>query len=407
MSFSRTFQEYLLSPRTLLLGHKNLMYQCTQLFYDELLGPLGTSHNPVLTTIAASEKPNLNTDLRKSKYFPSTLPAVGKKSSEDSCAPVITSFLRTWLSLINEYRARRLSFGEDRIIAMAGIARAFAHLGDMTYLAGMWRQCLPVGLLWYVAEKPSLLARAHNNIAPGPPVSYTVQVIEEVALADGKQQVPSWSFFSIPIFAFHHMGLLFGDEEVSVRRKSMADSARVCFDSVFWATVLAFWWKDCPEGQVPVRAYNDFTGLRITLETKMLPVSSGWLTDILEQMQRTWEETTCAADRNLDCSPIFNHHPDDIRNSNGELPENTVLALVVDVQIVRPAGRYTVQRCLMGLVLLPGVERDTWTRVGVWKLRLKITGVEVTSENMGLVAERWRVYDVLSKRWTKKVVTLV
>lgn len=290
---------------------------------------------------------------------------------------------------------------------MAGIARAFAHLGDMTYLAGMWRQCLPVGLLWYVAEKPSLLARAHNNIAPGPPVSYTVEVIEKVVLADEKQQVPSWSFFSIPIFAFHHLGLLFGDEEVSIRRKSMADSARVCFDSVFWGTLLAFWWKDCPEGQVPDRAYNDFTGLRLTLGTKMLPVSSGWLTDILEQMQRTWEETTCAADRKLDCSPIFNHHPDDIRNSNGELPENTVLALVADVQIVRPAGRYTVQRCLMGLVLLPGVERDTWTRVGVWKLRLKITGVEVTSENMGLVAERWRVYDVLSKRWNNKVVTLV
>jgi hypothetical protein len=80
MSFSRTFQEYLLSPRTLLLGHKNLMYQCTQLFYDELLGPLGTSHNPVLTTIAASEKPNLDTDLRKSNTFLPPYPRWGRKA---------------------------------------------------------------------------------------------------------------------------------------------------------------------------------------------------------------------------------------------------------------------------------------------------------------------------------------
>ncbi|KAI4694302.1 hypothetical protein J4E81_006518 [Alternaria sp. BMP 2799] len=143
-----TFQEYLLSPRTLLLGHKNLMYQCSQFFYDELLGPIGSSPNPSTTTSVTPETPSLDTDLCKSKYFPPSLSNLSKLSSSDPCAPVLLSFLRNWLSLINEYRARNLSFGKDRIIAIAGIARAFAHLGNLTYLAGLWRECLPVTLLW-------------------------------------------------------------------------------------------------------------------------------------------------------------------------------------------------------------------------------------------------------------------
>ncbi|KAG9191391.1 hypothetical protein G6011_09479 [Alternaria panax] len=339
-----TFQEYLLSPRTLLLGHKNLMYQCTQFFYDELLGPLGISHNnnnsplsslPTTATATSETKLNLDADLCKSKYFPPSLSTVTKTT--DPCAINLMAFQRTWLSLINEYRARKLSFGKDRIIAIAGIARAFAHLGDLTYLAGTWAQCLPVGLLWYMTEKPSLLASQHNDIAPGPPVSYTVQVNENV-ITDGQgKKVPSWSFFNVPIYAFHHLGSLFGDDEVSAKRKSMADLARVCFDNVFWGRLLAFRWMGSPEGQVPVTAYSDFTDLRLTLGTKMVPVSSVWLTDIFKQLWRIRKGTACTADRKFDCDPIFKYHADDISVSGGELPKNAVLALVADVQIVRLA----------------------------------------------------------------------
>ncbi|KAI4933250.1 hypothetical protein J4E85_003655 [Alternaria conjuncta] len=101
-----TFQEYLLSPRTLLLGHKNLMYQCSQFFYDELLGPIGSIPNPSTTTPVTPETPSLDTDLCKSKYFPPSLSSLSKLSSSDPCAPVLLSFLRNWLSLINEYRAQ-------------------------------------------------------------------------------------------------------------------------------------------------------------------------------------------------------------------------------------------------------------------------------------------------------------
>jgi hypothetical protein len=103
----RTFQEYLLSPRTLLLGHKSLMFQCSQLFYDELFGPIGDGHGSTIAT----EKVSLGTDLCKSRYFPASLQAVGAATTTASSL-VVLSFMRDWLALINEYRARKLSFGK-------------------------------------------------------------------------------------------------------------------------------------------------------------------------------------------------------------------------------------------------------------------------------------------------------
>jgi hypothetical protein len=406
---SRTFQEYLLSPRTLLLGHKNLMYQCTQFFYDELLGPLGINHASTTT----SPTPDLtvfetDTDLRKSKYFPTTLSALPTTNlSSDPCAPLLSSFLRDWVSLINEYRARDLSFAKDRIIAVAGVARAFAHLGGLTYLAGMWKECFPIGLLWHVTTKPFLLAQRHNGIEPGVHFEWVVQVRESVDTGGEEQQVPSWSFFSVPIHTFHHLALLFGDDEVSAKRKSMRDEARVCFDNVWWCRLLGFRWKGLPEGQVPAGIYNDFTGLRLTLSTKMLPVSVGLATDFYAHMSRLTREVVDPADRACDCNPIFRYYPDDILNGGAEPPRNTVFALVADVQIVRPAGKYTVQRCLMSLVLSPGEEIGTWRRVGVWKLQLRISGIEVTGGNMNAVARRWRGYNVLSEKWADREITLV
>jgi hypothetical protein len=405
----RTFQEYLLSPRTLLLGHKNLMYQCTQFFYDELLGPLSSNPNPSLTTSTTTTTtpavPDLSTDLCKSKYFPASLFHLSKPSSSDPSAPSLLSFLRNWLTLINEYRARNLSFKTDRIIAIAGIARAFAHLGNLTYLAGLWKECLPLTLLWYISHKSSLLARAHNGIPAGKLFDYTVQVQEAV---DAPEAIPTWSFFRSPVYAFHHLALLFGDDEASAKRKSMVDTAGVCFDNVFWAGLVAFRWKGLPENQVSGSVYSDFAGLRLTLSTTMLLLTScAWSTDVLPQMHCIRRKSLCAADRQFECSPIFKYHSDDIIGSDGGPPNNSILALVADVQIVRAAGKYAVQRYLMGLVVSPGVERNTWMRVGAWKLQLRISGVEVTSETVSLVAQRWRGYEVLSKEWADRVINLV
>ena len=272
-------------------------------------------------------------------------------------------------------------------------------MGNLTYLAGLWKESFPVTLLWYVDKKPSALARAHNNIAPGPPFEYVVEVRESV---DKPGEIPTWSFFSTPIYAFHHLALLYGDDEVSAKRKSLLGEARVCFDNVFWARVRAL-----SDNQAPGEVYSNFVGRRLDLATKLLPASVALSADVLTQMRRIRQESTCLADREFDCSPIFRYHPDDISKGDSEPPKNAVLALVADVQIVRLGGKYMIQRCLMGVVLSPERERGTWRRIGVWKLQVRISGIEVTSVNMKVVAKRWRGYSVLSKRWTDEVVRLV
>jgi hypothetical protein len=383
----RTFQEYLLSPRTLLIGHKNLMFQCSELFYDELLGPIGSGHGMTIDT----EKASLGTDLGKS---------VGKATSPSS--PVALSFVRDWLSLVNEYRARKLSFGKDRIIAFAGVARAFQHLGRLTYLAGVWKECSPLGLLWYVGAKPAVVARAHNNLPSGIVIPSTVEVQEHVV-----QPTPTWSWFSVPTYAFHQLNFLIEDEEASARRKSIRPLSFACFDDNFWANLVSFQFTSHPVNYFPDSGFSDFAGLRVTLFAKTLPVSFDWATDIVWQMRSIQSETANADDKDFDCSPIFSYHPDDILSDEKAPPNNSLLALVAEFQIVRTAGMYTVQRRLVGLVLIQGAERGTCMRVGVWKLKLKISGVKVTADNMVSVAQRWHKYSVISNKWTNETITLV
>jgi hypothetical protein len=46
-------------------------------------------------------------------------------------------------------------------------------------------------------------------------------------------------------------------------------------------------------------------------------------------------------------------------------------------------------------------------RNGMWKLKLKISGLQVTNDNVVSVAQRWRAYRVVSKTWKDEKVTLV
>ncbi|KAF1831932.1 HET-domain-containing protein [Decorospora gaudefroyi] len=402
-----TFQEYLLSPRTLLIGHQNLMYQCTQLFYDELLGPLGDNHGLEIDM----QKPSLGIDLGKSHYFPASIRAVGSSTATTPLSsPATLSFVRDWLLIANEYRARKLSYAKDRTIAYAGVARAWQSLGGgggggghLTYLAGAWAPCVPVCLLWHVAPKPAQLAYAHNGLPSGhlvPP--YAVKVQEAVA-----QPAPSWSWFSVPTYAFHQIGFLLQDDEMAVRRKSYRTPPGACFDDVFWAEMVSFRFGSQPVGVFPASGFFEFGGLRITLRVKTLPVSVNWAADVWAQMRAVQTSTTCAEDRKIDCSPAFDYYPDDLSRTGKKPPKNGLLALVAELQIVRTGGSFTVQRRLVGLILVPGPERGTWMRVGVWKLKLRISGVPVTSGNMAQVARRWREYVFVSKKWSKETITLV
>jgi hypothetical protein len=55
---------------------------------------------------------------------------------------------REWLGLVEDYSGRKLSFPDDRLLAISGLAARFSPILMSNYLAGLWESQLPCGLLW-------------------------------------------------------------------------------------------------------------------------------------------------------------------------------------------------------------------------------------------------------------------
>jgi hypothetical protein len=396
--FSRawTFQEYLLSPRTLLLGHKNLLWQCSRGFYDELLGPIAEAPHTYNDT-----RPKRGRDMGKSRYFPAYFQP-GFSEDMAMSAPKSLAFMLDWQALVTEYRTRELSFAKDRVIAFAGIARAFRNLGSLTYLAGAWGEFFPLCLLWYVDKKAEATVRRMGiGVRRGGTVEYPV-VVKEGA----EQEAPTWSQFSVPVYTHHQTYFVFNDDEVFVRSKSFESSPRVCWDDIYWTTLDSFQFGEEVVDYFPETGFFDFTNLRATLNMPVLPVRVSWPTDLEERFGRI--RATDPQDAEIQWKPDFAYYPN-IPGISCAPPKRGVLALVTEFQICRLAGKYNIQRRLAGLVLVRGEQEGTWKRVGAWKLRIKISDVEVNETNVKEVAERWKKYSTwtIDSAWRYERVTLI
>jgi hypothetical protein len=150
-----TLQEQLLSPRLLIYATHTLQYHCQQYTVN-----LGNSINIPAGSITRrlprfSDSPSNNLNVQD----------IG----------------RVWGDIITMYSQRHLSYLEDKLTALAGIAEAFSSKANTKYLAGLWSGgSLPRLLLWRVLQP--------KNYAP---ISlYTA---------------PSWSWASInsPVFYSH------------------------------------------------------------------------------------------------------------------------------------------------------------------------------------------------------------
>jgi hypothetical protein len=394
-----TFQEYLLSPRTLLLGHKNLMWQCNAGFYDELLGPIAAApRKPSNTT------PKRGRDMGKSRYFPpNLLPGFGEDVVMS--APASLSFMIDWQALLDEYHKRNLTQAEDRVIAFAGIACAFQNMGNLTYLAGAWAEFFPLCALWYVNRKSSATVWFEGPVVhPGETVTYPIAVHEAVV-----QNAPSWSQFSVPIYTHHQTFFIFNDDEVFVRSKSFEVVPRVYWNDIHWALLESFKFGEHAVGHFPESAYFDFGGLEATLNIPILPVRTSFPADLEKHFQRI--RNTDPLDSELQWIPDFTYHPDAPSESGkgASPPRHSILALIAEFQICRVAGKYTIQRRLAGLVLVREEREGTWRRVGAWKLKIKIFDIHVSEDNIKDVAERWNKYRMwtIGETWKMEKVTLL
>jgi hypothetical protein len=394
-----TFQEYLLSPRTLLLGHRNLMWQCSAGFHDELLGAIAS---PVRETSDVS--PKHGRDMGKSRYFPPSLePGFGKNVVLS--APRSLSFVLDWQALLDEYRNRNLTNAKDRVIAFAGIARSFANMGDLTYLAGCWLELFPLCALWYVDQKGgATILYEGASVKPGETATYPICISEAV-----EHNAPSWSQFSVPVYTHHQTFFAFNDDEVFVRCKSFGDAPRVYWHDIHWSPLHSFHFPLQNPNHFPDAGFFDFTDLTVTLDMPVLPVRSSFPAAIDIHFQRI--RRSHPADAKVEWIPRFTYYPDTPTESDTEPspPRHGVLALMAEFQVCRLAGKYTIQRRLAGLVLVRGAREGTWLRVGLWKLRIKIFGVDVRLHNIREVADRWARHGMWSagESWRMERVSLI
>ncbi|KAI3342877.1 heterokaryon incompatibility protein-domain-containing protein [Ustulina deusta] len=71
-----------------------------------------------------------------------------------------------WYSVMEEYSTKNLSFATDQLRALSGLVDLFRRAHHATYVAGLWREDLQLGLAWYVANNDPRSVNAAGDQKP-------------------------------------------------------------------------------------------------------------------------------------------------------------------------------------------------------------------------------------------------
>jgi hypothetical protein len=130
-------QEQILSPRLLSFTHDCIVWRCNTMSANER-HPMGLS----------GPSPHRGDLFRAMHCILSGIEQSSTSMDPYSC----------WYHVVNAFTARNLTFQDDKLPALAGIAKRFAAITNDTYHAGLWRRDLFTGMLWYL-ERPSVTAK--------------------------------------------------------------------------------------------------------------------------------------------------------------------------------------------------------------------------------------------------------
>ncbi|KAF3801441.1 hypothetical protein GCG54_00014655 [Colletotrichum gloeosporioides] len=96
-----------------------------------------------------------------------------QQNAEASYGETTEATLSLWEDMVSLYSRCKLTKSEDKLLAFAGVAKAFQELTGDTYLAGVWRSQLLVQLKWTVFKN------------------------ERAAQVPKRYRAPSWSWASV------------------------------------------------------------------------------------------------------------------------------------------------------------------------------------------------------------------
>lgn len=115
--------------------------------------------------------------------------------------PKLQLGMKDWPQLVHLYSSGKLTCQTDKLVAIAGLAKAVSHGQPESYVAGLWRRNLDLQLCWYVATAEEHRAgETSSYIAPTWSwASVNTAVILHTHLPPGDTPAPTYASSSVSI----------------------------------------------------------------------------------------------------------------------------------------------------------------------------------------------------------------
>ncbi|PQE07267.1 heterokaryon incompatibility protein [Rutstroemia sp. NJR-2017a BVV2] len=123
-------QEQVLSRRSLVFTPDYIIWRCASMSTNEMYTS-GIQHNPYV-----------GMDIYRLLHcLINNIVGVGRRKPD-------INIYASWYRMIENFTSRKLTYQDDRLPAIAGLAKKFAAIANGNYYAGLWRGDLFIGLLW-------------------------------------------------------------------------------------------------------------------------------------------------------------------------------------------------------------------------------------------------------------------
>ncbi|KAL6835266.1 heterokaryon incompatibility domain-containing protein [Trichoderma camerunense] len=139
-----TLQEYILSPRNLLYGKRQIYWRCPNIMISADATPEG------------NQFPDHKFQKASQVIYSDILAATPEIELD------VKAVLEDYYELAETYSARQLTYGSDKHAAFSGIAQMIHPSIGGQYLAGLWTVDFKHGLLWYAEMASCRHAESHG-----------------------------------------------------------------------------------------------------------------------------------------------------------------------------------------------------------------------------------------------------
>ncbi|KAK0654342.1 putative HET domain-containing protein [Cercophora samala] len=164
-----TFQEQLLSRRTVEFGPAYTTWRCSQETTTSLPVAAPSHQTPEHDHDDDNPLEITPTTSKLHSWIRTTAAAAAAQPLVDSRPKFDLTFATAWYSAVTNYTQRSWSVRQDQIPALLGVASSVARHTSWHHLAGLWKEDMPYGLAWYRNKLPARQGHSLSSMAAHEP----------------------------------------------------------------------------------------------------------------------------------------------------------------------------------------------------------------------------------------------